>query len=196
MPNWTKYIIPLFFYSISHPNLSDSYGKLWVHSSAAKLVWWENHKCQSFKLRKQIINWKGRTVTIISVNETFSSVLYHIPTFLTHTVRCGYTQAQPSLVGENTAENHECQSFTWLPNGRESFFFHWARRSIKACENFWQEPLAQCVIWSQSCPSIIFIPLVKIFAVPRVRVAGLKKKFWSLADTVYTAPLDCTARIS
>lgn len=49
------YQIPLFFYSISHPNLSDSYGKLWVHSSAAKLVWWENHKCQSFKLRKQII---------------------------------------------------------------------------------------------------------------------------------------------
>ena len=57
-------------------------------------------------------------------------------------------------------------SFSWLPNGRGNMiaFFPYCK-SIKACENFWQEPLAQCVIWSQSCPSIIFIPLVKIFAV-------------------------------
>ena len=70
--------------------------------------------------------------------------------------------------------------------GGNLFFFHWARRSIKACENFWQEPLAQCVIWSQSCPSIIFIPLVKIFAVR----ASLKKKsglpYYS-SYTLYTA---------
>ena len=73
-----------------------------------KLVCWGNHKCQSFKLRKQII--MPNCSYHISKSHFFFT-LYDIPNFLTHTVRCGYTQAKPSLVGEKTAENHECQSF-------------------------------------------------------------------------------------
>ena len=83
-------------------------------------------------------------------------------------------------------------SFSWLPNGRGNMtaFFPYCK-SIKACENFWQEPLAQCVIWSQSCPSIIFIPLVKIFAVSRRRPTLLtgrlhsKKKSCSVSSVSF-----------